>query len=73
MERFPMLAFVLRFGTVATTLLALISAALIVLLAWPALGWTAGVVAVLVAAVIFVAGKSFVELVVIVTEMLVPR
>ena len=73
MERFPMLAFVLRFGTVCVTLLALVTAALIVFLAWPTIGWIAGPIATLVAAVIFVAGKSCVELVTIVTEMLVPR
>ena len=73
MERFPMLRFILRFGDAAVTLLALLAAALVVWICWPSHEWLAVVIAVIVAAVIYVGGRACVELVRIVTEMLVPR
>jgi len=73
MERFPVLDLILRYGAAASVVLALVGAALVLLLAWPVMAWIAAPVALLAGAVIFVLGKSYVEIVTIVTEMLVPR
>ena len=73
MERYPMLGLVLRAGTAGVTLLAVFTAALLCWLAWPALGWLGALAALVAGAALYIAGRSFVELVQIVTEMLVPR
>jgi hypothetical protein len=73
MDRYPVLGWIVRFGTVGTALLAAFAAIVIVVLAWAAHGMLAVVIAVVVAAVILVVGRSYVEIVTILTEMLVPR
>jgi uncharacterized membrane protein len=73
MERFPALDLVLRFGAVGSLVVSIAAAAVIIVVAWPSLGWLAAVVAVAAGALLFLVCKSFVEIVTIITEMLVPR
>lgn len=73
MERYPVLAFIVRHGNVASAALALAFAALAIAAGWASLGWIAVAAGVLGGAVIAVLGKSYVEIVTILTEMLVPR
>ena len=73
MERFPVLDLILRYGTAASVVLGVIGAALVLFLAWNALAWIAVPLAILIGGLVFVLGKSYVEIVTIVTEMLVPR
>ncbi|HZQ59943.1 MAG TPA: hypothetical protein VFC24_01265 [Casimicrobiaceae bacterium] len=73
MERFPILDLILRYGTPASVVLGVIGAALVLLLAWTALAWIALPLALFAGGLVFVLGKSYVEIVTIVTEMLVPR
>lgn len=73
MERFPILDLILRFGTPAGIILALASGALTLLWAWTLIGWVAVLPALVVGGLIFIVAKSYVELVTLITEMLVPR
>ena len=73
MDRYPFLGWIVRFGTVGSVLLAAFTAVMIVVINWASLGALAVVIAVVTAAVIVVIGRSFVEIVTILTEMLVPR
>lgn len=73
MERFPALGLIVKYGSLGAALLALGCAAFVSALLWPL--WGAGGLAagVGVGAVAYLLAKSFVELVIILTEMLVPR
>lgn len=73
MERFPALGLIVRYGALVAALLAVGCAALLSVLLWQI--WGAGGVVVGIAAggVVYLLAKSFVELVIILTEMLVPR
>lgn len=73
MERYPVLNFILRYGKVASVAAAILAAVAIAGLGWQALGWLAIVLAIVAGAVVFVLAKSYVEIVTIITEMLVPR
>lgn len=73
MERYPVLALILRFGTIGAATLALVGGLLVTALAWTAFGWIAIPLALFIAALVFVIAKSYVEIVTIITEMLVPR
>ncbi len=73
MERFPILDLILRFGTPAAALLAVAGGGLTFAWAWALIGWLAIAAALVVAGLIFIIGKSYVELVTLITEMLVPR
>jgi hypothetical protein len=73
MERFPLLSLTLRHGAAGSILAALLAAAIVVAAAWPALGPLGIVLGALAGLVIYVLARSYVELVTIVTEMLVPR
>lgn len=73
MERFPVLDLILRFGTPASVVLAAGGGVLTLICAWALIGWLAILAAALVAGLIFIVGKSYVELVTLITEMLVPR
>jgi hypothetical protein len=73
MERFPVLDLILRFGNPAAVVLALAGGALTLIVTWALIGWFAILAAAVVAGLIFVVAKSYVELVTLITEMLVPR
>lgn len=73
MERFPALSLLVKFGHAGAILAALAVLILVLTVGWPALGWVAVIVALLAGALVYIMAKSFVELVTIVTEMLVPR
>lgn len=73
MEKYPMLNFTVRYGGPASIALAVIVAALLLWLGLTPWGWAAIIVAALGGAIVFVVLKSYVELVVLVTDMLVPR
>lgn len=73
MERYPVLNFILRYGKVASVAAAILAAVAIAGLGWQVLGWLAIVLAIVAGAVVFVLAKSYVEIVTIITEMLVPR
>ena len=73
MERFPILDLILRFGAPAAWLLAIGGGALTFIGVWTLIGWLALAPAIIVAGLIFIVAKSYVELVTLITEMLVPR
>jgi hypothetical protein len=73
MERYPVLDLILRYGKIGSLAAAILAAALVAGLGWAALGWIAIVLALIVGAVVFILAKSYVEIVTIITEMLVPR
>lgn len=73
MERFPILDLILRFGTPASVILALAGSALTFCMVWPFVGWFGLLAAFVAGGLIFIVGKSYVELVTLITEMLVPR
>lgn len=73
MERYPILALILRYGTVGAAGLGVLTALLAGFLAWAPLGGLGLVVGAVAGAVVFVLGKSYVEIVTIITEMLVPH
>ena len=73
MDRYPVLAGIVRFGTIGSALLALFAAAMIVVINWASLGALAVLIAAVTGGVIFIVGRSYVEIVTILTEMLVPR
>jgi hypothetical protein len=73
MERYPILDMILRFGTPAAIVLSILGGMLVFALTWALLGWFALAAAVVVAGLIFIVAKSYVELITLITEMLVPR
>jgi hypothetical protein len=72
-ERYPALSLIVKFGVAGPAVLAVLLALGAVVLFWPCLGVLAVLVGVATGAVVFLASKALVELIVIVTEMLVPR
>lgn len=73
MEKYPMLNLTVRYGGPASMAFALVVGALLLWLGFATMGWGAMIVAAIGGALVFVVLKSYVELVVLVTEMLVPR
>ena len=73
MERFPALGLIVRFGALGAAGLAIGCALLLALLLWPLWAAASLVAASLAGAIVYLLAKSFVELVIILTEMLVPR
>jgi hypothetical protein len=73
MEQFPVLGFIVRFGTYSAIGLALISGAMADVLTWAALGLAALPLAAVVVIVVFRIAKSYVEIVTIITDMLVTQ
>jgi hypothetical protein len=73
MERYPVLDLILRYGKTASIGVGLLAAVVVAGLGWPALGWIAVGLAAIAGIVVFVLAKSYVEIVTIITEMLVPR
>ena len=73
MERFPALDLIVKFGALGAAMLALGCGAFVSALLWPLWGAGALAVGVGLGAIAYLLAKSFVELVIILTEMLVPR
>lgn len=73
MERYPTLALILRYGGVGSSLLALLAAAVTIAAGYDALGPYIFAIGAVIAGVVWLLARSYVELVTIVTEMLVPR
>jgi hypothetical protein len=73
MERFPVLALVLRYGTIGSAALGVLVALLVGGLAYATLSWLAPLIGIVLGGLVFVLGKSYVEIVTLITEMLVPR
>ena len=73
MERFPALKFVVTYGPWGAYVVSIVVAVLVVWLGWAAAGWLIVLVGVLAAGLSYIAIKSFVELVIIITEMLLPQ
>jgi hypothetical protein len=68
-----MLRMILRYGALGAAMLAVLVALLVGTLCWTALGWPAAVAGIVAGALVYVVGRSYVEIVQIVTEMLVPH
>lgn len=73
MNDYPILRLIVRFGTAGSAVLGAVVFAAIGYLGYPALGALAIVLGALVGIVLFILGKSYAELVRIITEMLLPR
>jgi hypothetical protein len=73
MEQYPVLNLITRHGLVAAIAMAVFAGILSLWLLYGPLGWLAAIIALLIGGVAFVIAKSYVELVVLITEMLVPR
>lgn len=73
MEQFPVLNLITRYGRVAAIVLAVLACALSLWLLLGPLGWVAAIGALAIGGLTFIIARSYVELVVLITEMLVPR
>ena len=73
MDRYPVLAFIVRYGTPIAVALAVMVAILVLWIAFPLIGWLSVVVAVVAGGVLLLAALSYVELVRLITEMLLPQ
>lgn len=73
MDQYPILALIVRFGQPAAILVAIMGALLGFMMLQSLPGWLAIVVALVGGGLLFVLAKSYVELIALVTEMLVPR
>lgn len=73
MEQYPILAMIVRFGSPVSIILAMVGTLLALFLLYLPLGWVAFPFAAIIGGVIYVLAKSYVELIVMITEMLVPR
>lgn len=73
MERFPALGLIVRYGALGAGLLGLGCFAFFSVLLWPLWGVGGLATGLVAGAVVYLFAKCFVELVIILTEMLVPR
>lgn len=73
MERYPMLSLVVRYGAIGSYVLAVVAALATLLGTSSSALWVTAVATALVALVTFVIVRSCVELVMLVTDMLVPK
>jgi len=73
MDRYPALRFIVRFGHAGAPVVALLAGVFAWHLARDDLGPYAAVVALAVFALTYLLARAFVEIVIILTEMLVPR
>jgi hypothetical protein len=68
-----MLHCIVRFGRVGAVALALLVGAAVALAGAPLLGWPAAAIAVAAAGLTYVLAKSYVELVTLIADMLIPK
>lgn len=73
MNRYPVLHLIVKHGTPAAAAATAVAFLLIAWLMWPLGAAAAVIVALFVSAILFVMAKSYVELVTIITEMLLPQ
>lgn len=73
MEKFPVLDLIIRYGAAGSAVLAVLAGAGICALIWPVWGVLALVPGVFVAAVALLLARSYVELILLITDMLLPR
>lgn len=73
MEKFPVLRLITKYGTAGSVVLAVLVAVFVLVLAWPFWGLASLIPSVVLALLAFVVGKSYVELVVLITDMLMPQ
>lgn len=73
MDRFPTLKFIVNHGHAASYAIACLAAIMLAILGWTSLGWAGAIVAIVVAVILYFVVKAFVELVVLITEMLLPQ
>jgi hypothetical protein len=68
-----MLNFIARYGLAGAILVAILVAAAVIFLGWPAWGGIAILAACVIGAIVFVIAQGFVELVRLVSDTLMPR
>jgi hypothetical protein len=73
MNDYPMLRLIVRYGSQGCIALAVLAFAAIAWLAYPTLGGLAIVVGALTGIVVFIVCRSYVELVRLITDMLLPK
>jgi hypothetical protein len=73
MDRYPVLAFIVRYGMPVAIALAVVAAALTLWIGFPLIGWASIIVAVVAGGVLLLVALSYVELVRLITEMLLPQ
>lgn len=73
MSKYPMLNLIVRHGAAGSVVVAVVLFALIVAIAQPAMGWVSIAVALFFASLAYVVGRSYVELVKLISEMLMPQ
>jgi hypothetical protein len=73
MEKFPILKLIVRFGAPISLLVGIIVAAVAILAAWTLLGYASVIVGLALGVLSIGAMKSYVELIVLITDMLLPQ
>lgn len=73
MNKYPVLGLIVKFGAPAAIAVAVIAFLLIAWVLWGLIGAGALVVGAFVGGLLFLVAKSYVELVTIITEMLLPQ
>ena len=73
MDKYPVLAFIVRYGTPIAVALAVMVAALTLWIGFPLIGWASIVLASVAGGVLLLVALSYVELVRLITEMLLPQ
>jgi hypothetical protein len=73
MEKFPVLGLIVRFGLIGSQVLAGLVLILVLAIAWPFWGLVAILPAIVLAALAYLVARSYVELVLLITDMLVPH
>jgi hypothetical protein len=73
MTKYPMLSLIVRYGPIGSAVVAVAVFLLIAAVGLPAIGWLAVVVATFAALLAYVVGRSYAELVKLVSEMLMPQ
>jgi hypothetical protein len=73
MDKYPVLAFIVRYGTPVAIALAVVAAALTLWIGFPLIGWASIIVAAVAGGVLLLVALSYVELVRLITEMLLPQ
>ena len=73
MTKYPMLSLIVRYGSIGSAVLAVAVFGLITAVGLPVIGWLAVVAAAGAALLTYVIGRSYAELVKLVSEMLMPQ
>jgi hypothetical protein len=73
MEKYPVLALIVGYGTPIAVALAVVVAILVLWIGFPLIGWASAVLAIVAGGVLLLVALSYVELVRLITEMLLPQ